>query len=124
MQNAPCLMCRQKSAGDTELNMLRQLLNRLRGKAEPKEGARLGIIWASHERCRYGLRCDTLERKKREAQRLGEELEPYLAAIAGDPALEGECRHALHCMRGYFPAAYRTLERERAKAMRKAEKAS
>ena len=108
-----CVICKDKGKTHIldQLKRIDRILKNVKPTAESKEArAGIAILWDIHIRCPYGMSCPELEENQRRTKQAALDLEDRLFAVAvsDDNHLYHE---TLRHLSGYFPAAYRTIER-------------
>lgn len=125
LYDAICMTCHTKK-NTQYLDQLKSIDRRLCSvevSEESKQAAGRGyaFLWGINSRCPYGKPCPDIDRHKEEANRLAQNLEERLIAVAtGDN--KGLYHETLHYLQGYFPAVYRVMERIHATTKRGQEK--
>lgn len=98
-------MCRQKT--DTQkLNHLRNLLLQLNHLGIEARDGSCRFNWNNHSRCRFGIYCGELKMYDHECDRLCEQLDPYLEAVAKDKGNKRDYALILRYLQGYYPQVY------------------
>ena len=118
--NGLCMMCHEKS-NTRYIDQLKRIDRLLHGVEPTEKSLRIGcgraFLWDIHIRCQYGMDCPELERRLSEAKKEARGLEERLIAVATGDDIR-LYRETLRHLQGYFPAAYRLLERVHATAQK------
>lgn len=109
--NTPCMTCRQKN--DTYLyHQLHSLYLDLAHSIEPINDHYEKFYWNNNVKCKYGIYCNDLNMYNNKLNRICEDLEPYLVAIAKskDKNRIQLLQRCLQILRGNYPNIYRQLD--------------
>ena len=105
-----CIVCHDKRFHSQldKINQLEQLI-RLQKIDIDRHKRYASFTWFINKKCQFGMPCQTLQSKNREALAKASMLEPYLNEIAESDNIT-LYHNVLNILRGNFPSVYRHME--------------